>query len=292
MPISSYLNGLYLSGVVSGYYCGGAPGLDALHRHRRPTSPRTRPSSTPASRSRREASTALKGIYRYNGGYPLRFVKGASTPAPLLIESGWTDELFPPEQALRVYAYLRSRNRRAPVALQLGDLGHSRGSNKPGLNHYFNDQAAQFFAAHLLGAKKGNAGAGLGHRLHPDLPARERPTAAPSGPRAGARCTPAPSSFGSGAAQEFTSAGGDPAVANAFDPIFGTSEACKTIPVTAEANTATYSRPVRQRLHAARPADGRGRRSPAPASTARSTPASGTSPRKAPSCWSAAASTP
>ena len=134
VPISSYLNGLYLTGVISGYYCGGAPA----------STPCTDPEANitqdkawidggqpfPAP-----AITALDGGYRNKGGYPLRFAKGASTPAPLLIESGWTDELFPPEQALRVYGYLRSRDRGAPVSLQLGDLGHSRGSNKPGLNH-------------------------------------------------------------------------------------------------------------------------------------------------------------
>lgn len=35
-------------------------------------------------------------------------------------------------------------DKKAPVSLQLGD---SRGSNKAATNHYFNDQAAKFFAA-------------------------------------------------------------------------------------------------------------------------------------------------
>ena len=159
VPIGSYLSGLYLSGVLNGYYCGGAP------------------ASTPCTDSEANitqdkayidagqpysaaAAGALKGIYRNNGGYPLRFLKGASKPAPLLIESGWTDELFPVEQALRVYNYLRSKDKKAAVALQIGDLGHSRGSNKAATNHYFNNQAAKFFAANLLGAKKGNPAPG------------------------------------------------------------------------------------------------------------------------------------
>ena len=39
----------------------------------------------------------------------------------------------------------------APVSLQFGDLGHSRGSNKPTVNHAFNDQGAAFFGRYLRG---------------------------------------------------------------------------------------------------------------------------------------------
>jgi len=154
VPISSFLDGLYLTGVVRGYYCGGAPAsFPCADPEADITQDKAYIDSGPPLSA--EAAAALKGIYRNHGGYPLRFLKGASKPAPLLIESGFTDELFPIEQALRVYGFLRSRDRKAPVALQFGDLGHSRGSNKPALNHFFNEQAARFFAARLLGAKQG-----------------------------------------------------------------------------------------------------------------------------------------
>jgi fermentation-respiration switch protein FrsA (DUF1100 family) len=244
VPISSYLSGLYLSGVISGYYCGGAP------------------ASTPCTDTQAnitqdkayidagqplgaEAIAALKGIYANNGGYPLRFLKGASTPAPLLIQSGWTDELFPPEQALRVYGYLRSLDPRAPVSLQLGDLGHSRGSNKAGLNHYFNNQAARFFAAHLLGAGRPGPAPGSVTAF-----AQTCPLAAPDGgpfqSKGWKALHPGSFGFGSRPAQEFTSAGGDIGIAKAFDPVFGTTEACKTVPVSPETDVAVYSRSVKR----------------------------------------------
>ena len=50
---------------------------------------------------------------------------------PLLIQSGWTDDLFPVGQGLRIYDLLRQKSKTAPVALQLGDLGHSRAANHP-----------------------------------------------------------------------------------------------------------------------------------------------------------------
>lgn len=242
VPIASYLNGLFLSGVIKGYYCGTAPA----------STPCTEPSANvPQDKAwidagqpyPAEAQAALKGIYRNNGGYPLRFLKGAPEPAPLLIQSGWTDELFPPEQALRVYGYLRSRDKRAPVALQLGDLGHSRGSNKPGLNHYFNNQAARFFAANLLGAKKGNPAPGSVTAFTTTCPL-SAPDGGPYKAKGWQALHPGEFRFGSVPAQEFTSAGGDPALAKAFDPVFGTTEACKTVPYEAEPNVATYARKV------------------------------------------------
>jgi pimeloyl-ACP methyl ester carboxylesterase len=244
VPISSYLNGLYLSGVLNGYYCGTAP------------------ASTPCTDSEAnigqdkalidagqpvpaEGIAAVKGIYQHNGAYAIRFLKGASTPAPLLIQSGWTDELFPPEQALRVYAYLRSVNPKARVSLQLGDLGHSRGSNKAGLNHYFNDQAAGFFAANLLGARKGKPAPGSVAAFTQTCPL-SAPDGGPFKAKGWRALAPGTFSFGSKPPQQFDSTGGDLAVAKAFDPVFGTSEACKTIPITAEPNVATYSRAVKR----------------------------------------------
>ena len=240
VPIASYLNGLYLSGVISGYYCGGAPA----------SSPCT---DTAANIAQDKAfidagqpltapgKAALKGIYANNGAYALRNLKGASTPAPLLIESGWTDELFPVEQALRVYNYLRSKNPEAEVALQLGDLGHSRGSNKAATNHYFNNQAASFFAAHLLGAKKGAPKSGAVTAF-----TQTCPLAAPDGGPFKATefrsLHPGKAfKFGGAPAQTFTGAGGDAAIAKAYDPTFGTEEACKAIPITPEPNTASYT---------------------------------------------------
>jgi predicted acyl esterase len=191
-----------------------------------------------------EEAKALKGLYWNHAGYPLRFVKGASKPAPLLIQNGFTDELFPIEQALRVYGYLRSRDPEAPVALQLGDFGHSRGTGKPRPSYYFNNQAARFFDAHLLG-EEGAPAPGLVTAFTTTCPESARD----GGPykaidwgllHAGTF------RFGGGPPQKFTSAGGSAEVARAFDPVSGTSEACKTIPLTPEENTATYSRQVKR----------------------------------------------
>lgn len=233
VPLASYLD-LFLTGVIEGNYCGNGAAsrpCTALIGAGRPLSP--------------ETMRVLKGLYWNNGGYPLRFLKGFSKPAPLLIENGFTDELFPIEQALRVYYYLRSQDPEAPVALQLGDLGHSRGSGKPRVVHYFNNQAARFFAAHLLGAKKGAPAPGLVTAFTTTCPA-SAPDGGPYKAVGWENLHPGNFGFGSKPAQEFTSAGGSAAVARAFDPVSGTEEACKAIPFTPEENTATYSSQVKR----------------------------------------------
>jgi fermentation-respiration switch protein FrsA (DUF1100 family) len=242
VPIQSYLSGLYLTGFLSGYYCGGAPA----------STPCTDPGANitqnfayiqagqPLSSA---AKAALESVYRNSGGYPIRFLKGFEGTSPLLIQSGWTDDLFPPEQALRVYAYLRKNYPELAPSLQFGDLGHSRGSNKPGMNHYFNNQAARFFAHHLLGAKKRGPAPGSVTAFTQTCPITA-PDGGPFKAKLWKEAHPGRFTFGSAGPQEFTSAGGDTSVAKAFDPTFGTTEACKTIPVTAEPNTAVYSRAV------------------------------------------------
>lgn len=242
VPIESFLDGLYLTGAARGYYCGGAPAsFPCADPEADVTQNKAYVDAGPPLSA--AAVTALKGIYRNHGGYPLRFLKRASKPAPLLIQSGFTDELFPIEQALRVYVYLRSRDPKAPVALQLGDLGHSRGSNKPALNRFFNDQAARFFAARLLRAKKGAPAPGQITATLTTCPS-DKPDVGPFRATGWKSIHPGSFRFGSDPAQEFTSAGGNPTVAREFDPVFGTTEACKTIPENEEPNVALYGRKV------------------------------------------------
>ncbi len=53
-----------------------------------------------------------------------------SPPAPLLISNGWTDDLFPPDEAIRFYNRTRTEHPGAPISLIFSDHGHQRGQNK------------------------------------------------------------------------------------------------------------------------------------------------------------------
>jgi pimeloyl-ACP methyl ester carboxylesterase len=237
VPIQSYISGLFALGGVTGYYCGTAPASTPC-TDRDANLPLSFAEIQAGQPLNADAKAALRNTYRYHSAYALRFVPGHSRPAPLLIENGWTDDLFPPAQALRPYNYLRSAYRGFPVSLQFGDLGHSRGSNKAPTNQYLGNQAARFLRSRLQHDGRGPT-PGSVTSFTQTCP-KTAPDGGPYRARTWAALQRPGVSFGSPAAKTFTSAGGDPNVASEFDPIAGTSDACKTIPETDEPNDATY----------------------------------------------------
>jgi pimeloyl-ACP methyl ester carboxylesterase len=88
----------------------------------------------------------LDNSYNYHGvaGVP-------GTPSPLLLQSGWTDALFPVNQSLGAYDHIRAQSKTAPVALQIGDLGHAPGANHPKDVAAQDAQGLAFFDAWLKG---------------------------------------------------------------------------------------------------------------------------------------------
>jgi predicted acyl esterase len=225
VEIQSYVSGLYADGQASGYIApaGADPQADLTNWFA------VVDAGEPYGA---DAQAIADQIYAYHQGYGL-----PGTAAPMLLQSGWTDDLFPPEQSLRVYNATRAAGGYA--ALQVGDLGHSRGSNKVNADHAFNDQAATFFNAELRGAGSPPPSGRV------TAYTQTCPQSAPAGgPYTAASWTalhPGSRTFGSAAPQTVTSAGGSAALAAAFDPIAGTSDACKTVTAENDPNTAVYT---------------------------------------------------
>ena len=74
--------------------------------------------------------------------------------APLLMMSGWNDDLFPPEQTARSYRILRKAHGDSYVHLQWGDVGHPRAQNKHNTYVLFNKEVHNFFDHFLKGEGK------------------------------------------------------------------------------------------------------------------------------------------
>jgi hypothetical protein len=96
------------------------------------------------------AQATLDNAFRYHGVAGLAQPSGG--PAPYLIQSGWTDALFPVGQALGAYDAIRKAHPNAPVALQLADSGHGPGANHPNDVAAFDAQGLAFFDAWLKGS--------------------------------------------------------------------------------------------------------------------------------------------
>jgi predicted acyl esterase len=164
-----------------------------------------------------------------------------SVPAPLLVQDGWTDDLFTPQEALRIYNDTNGGTE-GPVALQLGDLGHGRGANKPAMDAFFNAQGAAFFDAYLK--RTGTApAAGSVTAFTQTCPT----TRAPEGPFAAATWSAMhPGSFRLAGAkpQTVSSAGGDPEASRTFDKVLG-GNPCGTAPAGKAKASAVYRTKVR-----------------------------------------------
>jgi fermentation-respiration switch protein FrsA (DUF1100 family) len=161
---------------------------------------------------------------------------GLSGPsAPLLVQNGWTDDLFPAPEALRVYRTFTAAPG-ARISLQLSDSGHSRAQNKPGSSGEMLNQALAFFDAYLKGQ-------GRPPRHGSVLASRQTcPAGASEGRLVRAenweRLHPRTKTQIARAPQRIRSRAGDPDTAAAIDPIGG-SGACAGVPAETVKGTAT-----------------------------------------------------
>ena len=143
----------------AGYYAppGADPDADLTALVRRDQ--RRRALRRPGARHRRRARRP-----------PLRLL-----PRPLararadLIANGWTDDLFPVDEALRYYNRTRAQYPGAPLALMFLDFGHQRGQNKDADVARFEQRAYAWMDRYVKGDASAPALQGV-EALTADLP--------------------------------------------------------------------------------------------------------------------------
>jgi hypothetical protein len=130
----------------------------------------------------------------------------------------------------------------ARISLQLGDLGHMRGTNNPAVDTAMQRQGQAFFAAHLKGEGTAPAhGSVLAYtQTCPATGPGERFSA-----RDWERLHPKTVSLRHRAAQRISSSGGNPDTARAVDPIAGAT-ACTTVAAERAKGTALLERRFRR----------------------------------------------
>jgi len=222
----SYINGLYGSGAATGFYAPVTGPFDANLTLWKQLTDKGEP----------ETPQVLRVAGELTKHHSIAGLSGV--PAPLLVENGWTDDLFPAEEALRVWNIFKGV-KGARVTLQFGDLGHPRGGNAPGPDHVLNTQGSKFFKAYLQGNGRGpRPGA---------VTAFTQVCPNGTGKRYDARSWEAlhPRSVGMRASgtQKVTSAGGDPDISAAINPIGG-KPPCEPLDGGRAAGTAVASKRV------------------------------------------------
>jgi hypothetical protein len=187
-----------------------------------------------------ETAASLEQMSRFSGigGIP------QSSPAPLLLLNGWTDELVAPSQALRTYERVRrTAGPSAQISLQLGDIGHGRGANKPNEYAVFNQQASDFFDVHLRGGGKLPAPGSV--LAFTQTCPKTRPAGGPIVASDWRSLHPGAVRFGAKRAQTVDSRGGNQFIAAQLDPNFGPpTKPCTTVSSARSDGTAVYQRRV------------------------------------------------
>ena len=193
-----------------------------------------------ATLSRGEPYAApAQAIARELGDFHSAFTALGATTPPMLLESGYTDDLTGAIEVLRVYRSLLAA-RTGPVALQLGDVGHARGTNPPSVVRAMNAAGDQFLESVLLGsgAPPPN-GTVAAYPMTCPATSVAAPVVAPS---ADALATHTLHLRGAGA-HIVTWRGGSPAVAAAVTPRVGGSTSCTTVTRDRSRQVASYSWP-------------------------------------------------
>jgi predicted acyl esterase len=167
---------------------------------------------------------------------------GLSGPsAALLVQNGWTDDLFPAPEALRVYRTF-SAAPGATISLELGDLGHPRGTNDLAESRLMTARANRFFDAYLKGEGKApRHGSVLAFTQVCSASAR---ASARFRAENWERLHPATATLRRAGAQRIGSRGGNRKTAAAIDPV-GSRGACATVKAERAKGTAVVRRRFR-----------------------------------------------
>jgi predicted acyl esterase len=227
----SFVAGLYASGQASGYYA--PPGAD-------PDADLTRwfaeiNAGEPYGADERAIAEELAA---HHSPY---YLDHSRAPAPTLVANGWTDDLFPVDEAVRYYNRTRAQYPDAPLALMLLDFGHQRGQSKEADVARFQQRAYDWMDRYVKGDATAPALTGV-EALTQTCP-KDAPSGGPYHAPTWQALHPGEVRYTSATPQTVLSAGGDPTVARAFDPIAGDG-ACATTSAADEPGTASYRLPA------------------------------------------------
>jgi len=229
VAIGSYISGLYSAGVGTAWYSGAGVDPDADLTTWRSEIFAGEPFAT-------SALTDLQKISDYHSGYSV-----GGTPSALLIQNGWTDDLFTPAEALRVYESQKAAGNNN-VRLIFNDAGHARSQNNAETTDYMNQQGRLFFDNQLKGITGGMApGAAVAMGMGCDGGASGGPWTATSWEKIHPGVVSYTNKTSQTISRTLSLVGGDKNTALALDPLTGSAGACGKLTDMQELGVATYT---------------------------------------------------
>jgi dienelactone hydrolase len=222
----SFQNGLYFAGLLApGFYAaqGSDPSADITG---------WRAAINAGEPYGSDAQAALDQLTTNHSSY---YIDDSEPPAPMLMSSGFTDDLFPADETIRYFNKINTKYPKADLSLFYGDFGHMRAQNKPDVTNALSAADDAWMRHFVLGkGKKPFEGATAYTETCPS----SAPSGGPYKAKSWAALAPGEIRFDSAASKTIAPNAGDPAIAAQFNPIGGA--ACNTAPGANQPGTASY----------------------------------------------------
>jgi predicted acyl esterase len=161
-------------------------------------------------------------------------------PAPLLISSGFTDDLFPADEAIRFYHRTREEHPSTPVSLFFGNFGHQRAANRPADGQVLTNRENAWLDFYVRGV---GATPFQGVESTTQVCPNTDPSEGPFGAANWARSASGEIRFFDGAAKTIASNAGDITVGQTFNPALN-GQPCGTASGADIPGSATYRLPA------------------------------------------------
>ena len=230
---SSWENALYNNGNSQGFFAAAGTDPDADMRNWHTTFNNGEPYDDATGDPLPAAADIRDELTTHHSSY---YIDPSVAPAPMLISSGWTDDLFPATEAIRYYNRTRTQHPGAPISLFLGSFGHQRGQAKADAVDAREPLELAWLDHYVRGVGSPPlAGVTAYTQTCPNAAASGGPFTATSLQQ----LAPGEVRFASPDAQAISPEAGSSAIAAAFDPVSGDG-ACATTPAADEVGTATY----------------------------------------------------
>jgi dienelactone hydrolase len=240
----SFQTGLYLSGQGAGSYCGQAPYPTCTDFQSDITAWKNRIDQGEPYDGEPLINSILDEIKAHHSAY---YIDHSTPPAPLLISNGFTDDLFPADEAITYYNRIRSQYPNAPISLLFGDFGHMRANNKDADIAALGDAQDAWLDFYVKGAgSQPFQGVTAFAMTCPEDP-NDDPASEPSGGpfQAGswAGLQKGAVRLQDAASKTISANGGSKSVDTTFDPVAGDG-ACASAPADDLSGVATYRLPA------------------------------------------------
>jgi hypothetical protein len=230
---SSWENALYNNGNALGFYAAAGADPDADLRNWHITFNNGEPYDDGSGNPLPAFADIRDELTTHHSSY---YIDHSQPPAPLLISNGFTDDLFPADEAIRYYNRTTTQYPGADISLFFGSFGHQRGQNKADALAARSARELAWFDYYVRGiGSTPFHGVTTYTQTCPNAAASGGPFSAANW----AQIAPGEIRFDSAAPVTILPTAGSTAIAAPFDPLTG-SGACATSSATDQADTATY----------------------------------------------------